>query len=242
MQRIESVRSLLNDYEVDAIVLYGGTNVRYVSGYTADAAQTLITQTGAFFFTDGRFAEQAQLDVTGFDIRITGFETRADEIAAAIPGNVAVLGIDMADITGTQLMELEAAVAQHVEFVDISTMVAQLRMIKSTQELALMQKAADFSDQAFSHLIKYMKAGVSEVDIKAELAYFAVKQGTDFSFPPIVVSGPRSSLPHGEPTHRKLQSGDFVTIDMGFVYEGYCSDFTRTVCVGRGKRKTAYCL
>jgi len=111
-------------------------------------------------------------------------------------------------------------------------------MIKASWEIERISKAEAIGDMAFSHILGYIKEGVSERDIAAELEYFMKKQGAEkTSFDTIVISGKKTSMPHGTPDDKKIENGDFVTLDFGCVYEGYCSDMTRTVAVGKADER-----
>ena len=105
--------------------------------------------------------------------------------------------------------------------------------MKEEWELDLMRKAQDITDAAFADVVKRIRVGMSEKELQAELIYCLLKNGADgLSFDPIVVSGPNTSLPHGVAGDRKIQEGDFITMDFGAIYQGYCADMTRTVAVG----------
>lgn len=238
MDRIAKARSIIEEYEVDALLLYGKTNVRYVSGFTGDSTQLLITEGGAYLFTDGRYDEQSHRDCPGFTIMITNYAQRIPTICECVEkAKVRVLGMDLEDMTGALLNAYEDAVDEEVEFTDISQLIAEKRMIKDADELEHIRKAAVYSDLAFDNILKFIKPGVRELDLKAELSYFAIKQGTDFSFPPVIVSGVRGSLPHGEASDKTVGSGEFITFDMGYIEDGYFSDFTRTVAVGEPTKR-----
>jgi Xaa-Pro aminopeptidase len=113
--------------------------------------------------------------------------------------------------------------------VDISGAIEAQRIVKDDSELALIERGARHNDALFAHLCRLIQSGMTEMDIKAEIVYYMNKNGADIAFAPIVASGPNSSLPHATPTNRKIQPGDFVTMDYGCRFDGYCSDFTRTV-------------
>src|SRR5699024_7143778 len=120
-----------------------------------------------------------------------------------------------------------------VELIPTSDIIESLRMIKSSEELKIMKKAAEIADAAYEHIRSYIKPGVKEIDVSNELEFFMRRQGaTSSSFDTIVASGYRSALPHGVASDKKIQSGELVTLDYGALYNGYCSDTTRTVAVG----------
>src|SRR5699024_8984706 len=121
----------------------------------------------------------------------------------------------------------------NVELTPVSNMVENLRLIKSDEELAIMQKAADIAEKAYEHILTYIKPGVKEIDVANELEFYMRQLGaTSSSFDTIVASGYRSAVPHGVASEKEIQSGELVTMDFGALYEGYCSDITRTVAVG----------
>jgi Xaa-Pro aminopeptidase len=112
------------------------------------------------------------------------------------------------------------------------------RQIKTEQELSLLRKAEEIGDLAFSHILKVLKPGITELEVAAELEYVMKKNGASgLSFDTIVASGLHSSMPHAVPTDKKLEKGDFVTMDFGCIYHGYCSDMTRTVVIGRASEE-----
>ncbi|HAF67297.1 MAG TPA: Xaa-Pro dipeptidase, partial [Clostridiales bacterium UBA9857] len=115
------------------------------------------------------------------------------------------------------------------ELIGVSGWVEELRAVKSEQEIEFIAKAQSIADEAFSRLLPLIKPGVTEIDLALELEFTMRKLGSEgVAFPFIVVSGVRSSLPHGVPTRKQLEPGDFVTLDFGARCNGYCSDMTRT--------------
>ena len=121
----------------------------------------------------------------------------------------------------------------HAKLVPFHKEISGFRGTKESWEVDLMVKAQEITDKAFSEVITRIKPGMSELELQAELIYCLYKNGgTGLAFDPIVVSGPNTSLPHGVAGERIIQEGDFVTMDFGASYRGYCSDMTRTVAVG----------
>ena len=113
-------------------------------------------------------------------------------------------------------------------------MLTELRSAKTEEELAVMQKAQDITDQVFAEICDFLHAGVTESEVAAQLTYLQMKHGAEGnSFPPIVASGANGSMPHAIPTAKPIQKGEFVTMDFGCIYQGYCSDMTRTVAIGQ---------
>ena len=119
------------------------------------------------------------------------------------------------------------------ELVPAQGLLGALRAAKDEEEIALMTKAQRISEQALEEILKFLRPGVTEKEVAAKLTYDMLRFGAEkMSFDPIVASGPNGSLPHAVPSDRAIQSGEFVTMDFGCVYGGYCSDMTRTVAVG----------
>ena len=150
--------------------------------------------------------------------------------------NVKTLGFEKDDLS-FGLYELYNK-AVEAELKPVSGLVEKLRMVKTADELAILKKAAKIADDAFAHIITFIRPGITELDVSNELEFFMRKQGaTSSSFSIIVASGLRSALPHGVATNKVIETGDFVTLDYGALYNGYISDITRTVAVGEPSDK-----
>jgi Xaa-Pro aminopeptidase len=215
---------------VQAALITDKDNVRYYSGFLGTSSQLLITQREMWFFTDFRYTEQAEAE-TDFAVVETRGNTRIDEIfSTAKKAGVRQMGVDLGWVSYTAYTTyLEHAAPQDI--VDLSADISVQRSIKDDEELALIARGARHNDKLFAHLCTLIRPGVSENDIKAEIVYYINKNGADIAFDPIVASGPNSSLPHATPSDRPFAPGDFVTMDYGCRFSGYCSDFTRTVAI-----------
>ena len=118
--------------------------------------------------------------------------------------------------------------------VPLSGVIEKIRLIKTPEEINIIKVACEIADQAFSHILNFIKPGITELEVSNELEFFMRKQGaTASSFDTIVASGLRSALPHGVATNKEIENGDFVTLDFGAIYNGYVSDITRTIAVGK---------
>jgi len=120
-----------------------------------------------------------------------------------------------------------------IEWLPLEDMIERLRMVKDQSELDLIEYASSIGDAAYKHILKHVSVGMREIDVALELEMFMKKQGASRLSFETIVAGKRSSLPHAEPTTKTLEKGDFVTLDFGCVYEGYCSDMTRTFVMGK---------
>ena len=228
--RIEKLRKELIWLGADAALITTSENVAYYSGFTGTSSQLLITQTHQLFFTDFRYTEQAQTE-TDFDVVETKGHTRIETVFEHIQKlGIKKIGIDLSGVSYSAYKAYLSRIAED-DIVDISSAVSAQRAVKDEDELGLITKGAQHNDNLFSNLCGLLRPGISEMDIKAEIVYYMHKNGAETAFAPIVASGENSSLPHATPSDRKLRAGDFVTMDYGCRFGGYCSDFTRTVAI-----------
>jgi Xaa-Pro aminopeptidase/Xaa-Pro dipeptidase len=239
-KRIAKLREKMGAAKIDAVFIAGDHNRNYLSGFTGNESYSFITLDNAFFITDSRFTEQASQQVQGYEI----IETSGKK-------TIAELVSDLADENGISSLGFEEdvltfkAYSEHKDrlrcgFVPMKGMVEELRMIKDSFELDIMRKAAEIADSAFEHILKFIQPGMTEREIGIELEMHMKKNGASaLSFPSIVASGTRSSLPHGEATDKRIAEGEFLTLDFGCVYREYCSDMTRTIVIGKPSGKMA---
>ena len=230
MMRVDKLREAMGKCGADAALITSVENVTYYSGFSGNSSQLLITPGETYFFTDFRYTEQAEAE-TDFTVVETKATVRVQTIFDyAAKHGVKKLGIDLSDVSYTAFKAYLKHTAEE-NMVDLSSVVALQRTIKDADEIALIAKGAKHNDMLFDHMCKILKPGMSEMDIRAEIIYFMNRHGADIAFAPIVASGENSSLPHATPSDRKIQPGDFVTMDYGCRFGGYCSDFTRTVAI-----------
>ncbi|MBC7959895.1 MAG: aminopeptidase P family protein [Vallitaleaceae bacterium] len=236
--RIEKLLEVMGKRGLDAIIVYGEMNRRYLSGFTGSSGYLYISRNKRVFLTDFRYMEQGGKQCVGYEVidhSALGVIKALHSFAAS--EGAKRIGFEANIITFDQYKELSDEFSG-IELVPATDMIEEIRMIKDESELALIRQAAKIADSAFTHILPYLKVGVSEIDIALELEFFMKKQGADkLSFDTIIASGNNSSLPHAHPTNKKIESGDFVTMDFGCLYEGYCSDMTRTVVVGKASEK-----
>ena len=232
MKNMEKYMSLLGT-EVDGLLLTSRFSRYYGAEFDIAEGIAIITQGGCRYFTDSRYIESAQNGIQGFQVIETNRENPYDKLLneAIREFGVKTLGFEEEFLTVQEFdsfrLKLEA------ELIPYSEKINAFRIVKEEWELQLMRKAQEITDQAFSEVITRIKPGMTEKQLQAELIYCLYKNGGEgLSFDPIVVSGPNTSLPHGVAGDRVIQEGDFVTLDFGAIYKGYCADMTRTVAVG----------
>ncbi|MBT2214428.1 Xaa-Pro peptidase family protein [Virgibacillus dakarensis] len=232
MEKLTRLREELEANKLDAIMIGSPINRRYVTGFTGTAGVVLVTQNDALFITDFRYIEQATKQATRFKI-VEHKQVIVQEIKDQLGQlHVKRLGFEKDHVTYSAYEQYQEAF--DAELVPVSGVVEKLRLIKTDSELTIMKKAAKIVDDAFVHIQNFIKPGVKEMDIANELEFFMRKQGaTSSSFDTIVASGYRGALPHGVASEKEIAEGELVTLDYGALYQGYCSDTTRTVAVGK---------
>lgn len=228
--RIQKLLQAMQRHGADAALITASENVAYYSGFSGTSSQLMITPAQSYIFTDFRYAEQAAKE-TNFAVVETKGQQRIETLFAYANNHSAKkVGIDLSDVSYTAYKAYLSHIGEE-NIIDISADIAAQRAIKDEAELELIAKGARHNDLLFSHLCTLIHEGISEMDIKAEIVYYMHKNGAESAFAPIVASGENASLPHATPTDRKLRAGDFVTMDYGCRFGGYCSDFTRTVAI-----------
>ncbi len=231
MKNIEKYLSLL-DGEVDGLLLTSRYSRHYGAEFDIAEGVAIVTRKGCRYFTDSRYIESAQNGIKGFevlDVAGHGYSKRLND--AIVDFGVSKLGYEEHYLTVAELMLYEKTLK--AELTPFNAKINSFRGIKEDWELDLMRKAQAITDKAFSEVLPRIKVGMTELELQAELIYCLYKNGaTGLAFDPIVVSGPNTSLPHGVAGERKIQAGDFITMDFGALYMGYCADMTRTVAVG----------
>ena len=231
MKNLDKYLSLLNE-EVDGLLLTSRYSRHYGAEFDIAEGVAIVTKAGCRYFTDSRYIESAQRDLKGFEVlcvdKIGYMKLLNDAISDF---GVSVLGYEENYLTVAELMGYEKYL--NAKLVPFNKQISGFRGVKEAWELELMRKAQAITDKAFSEVITRLKVGMTELQLQAELIYCLYKNGaTGLAFDPIVVSGPNTSLPHGVAGERVICEGDFVTMDFGASYMGYCSDMTRTVAVG----------
>ena len=240
----DRARDLIKKTGADAMMVSDLANIRYLSGYTNDTGVLLITETEQYLLTDFRFLFQAQQEASAANVMDIAGSSYAKCVAELCKKqNVKKLAFEEEVLTYLQFREYKDAVS--AELLPVGDILSELRQIKTPEEIEKLRMAEHIGDLAFTEILPYLKPGITELEIAAKLTYFMQMHGASGnSFPPIVASGVNSSMPHAMPSSRKIQQGDFVTMDFGCVYQGYCSDMTRTVVIGKAseKQKEIYSL
>ncbi len=222
----------LPDLSLDAVLVTSTANVRYLTGFTGSSGQALIGASGGVFLTDGRYAEQARHEIPDMDLVICpdGFAPPLREACAAL--GVGRLGLEADHVTYRAWHQLREEL-QGVELAPLDGEVERLRSIKDAEELHLIELAQAATDRAFEEILDRLAVGMSERAAALEVEVAMRRAGADgVAFEPIVAFGEHAAEPHHRPTHRTLEEGDVVKLDVGARWAGYHADMTRTIAFG----------
>ncbi len=216
----------------DAALITRRVNYMYMSGFTGTSAILYINHDRAVLITDFRYTEQAAAQAPDYEIiRYQG--SIYEELNKLLESdNIKELSFEDSDLTYSQYTEYTQKLSAGL--VPLGRMVDELRRVKDGTEVELISKAADIADKVFSHILGFIRPGISEIEIAAEMEHHMRRLGAEGpSFETIVASGTRASMPHGVASDKKVESGDVITLDFGAIYKGYCSDITRTVFLSK---------
>ena len=231
MKNLEKYLTLL-DREVDGLLLTSRYSRHYGAEFDIAEGAAIVTKKGSRYFTDSRYIESAQNGIQNFEVICVdgiGYNKLLNDAIADF--GVTTLGFEENYLTVAEFMGYEKNL--NAKLVPFHKEISGFRAVKEEWELEHMRKAQAIADKAFAEVLPRIQVGMTELELQAELIYCLYKNGGQgLSFDPIVVSGPNSSMPHGVAGERKIQEGDFITLDFGVLYNGYCSDMTRTVAVG----------
>lgn len=225
---MNGIKDILKDYGVNAALVITASNTFYLSGYESTNCRILITNDKDYFFTDMRYLEEAKNAIGDrFEVLLGGVE----EIKGIVDDvGVKALGVEE-NVSYGEYRSLEK-LFKGVEFVAVDEAFSKIRAIKTEREISLIKTAQSVTETAFNEILPFIKEGVTEIEIAARLEYIMLKNGCELAFDSIVAFGENGSKPHAHRSERKLRRGEFVTMDFGAKYKGYCSDMTRTVALG----------
>ena len=232
MNHLEHIAAHLD--ELDAMLLTGEANCYYAAGFMGEGI-ALVTRRGSWYFTDSRYTEAAGMAIG--DAAVIREVSRERPFSALINEALAASGAEKVGFEDQRMTVAEHAVYSeklHCTLTPASALMTELRGSKDEEELSCMTAAQRIAEGALAQILKEIRPGMTEKEIAARLNYLMVSAGAEkTSFDTIVASGPNGSMPHAVPGMRKVREGDFITMDFGCVYKGYCSDMTRTVALGR---------
>ena len=232
MSKLIKLRNKMKEIGVDALLVLDELNQHYLSEFAFTDGFLLITQTKAYIVTDFRYYEMA-LNTASKSFEVLMPEDRTEFINKALAEeNCKRVGFEGGSIS-YDVYRRYCDKHPHLVFENIGDAIEVIRQIKDADEIAKMQKAQNITDKAFAHILSVINRDMTELDVAVELEYAMRKNGASaFAFDTISVSGDASALPHGTPRNVKLRDG-FLTMDFGAKLDGYCSDMTRTIVIGK---------
>jgi Xaa-Pro aminopeptidase len=235
--RLTALRQALPKLKCDALAVSNLTNVRYLCGYTGTSGLAVVSDSEAFFITDFRYQAQAAAQVPAEYSILIAEKGLWKEAARLLKKKAARVGFEAEHLAVAAWQEITEQI-KPAELVSTLRAVEELRLIKDQDELEIIRRAVRVADEAFASVVQKLRPGRAEWEVAEELRVAMQGRGASGpSFTTIVASGARSALPHGVASDKKLEKGDLVTVDMGAIVDGYCSDMTRTVCLGRPTRE-----
>ena len=242
MERLEKIARMADKMDVDAVLLTSEVNMQYATFYPRLEGMVVVDRDGCgICFTDSRYIEDASNQMTPRGYKVVepeGSYPTADTIAAYFrqKGYQKVAYEDQR-MTVAQL-EVYRGSCSRVAWIPLKDRLERLRQIKEDEEIQWITQAQRIAERALRRLIPEIKAGAYEDELCAKLRYYMAMEGSS-GFAPgmILVSGAATSMPHGQPSHKQIESGQFVTVDFGAEVKGYQSDMTRTFAVGKVTEK-----
>lgn len=242
--RMKRLMQLLEKEKIDAVLVAQRYNIRYFSGFTGDTAYLYISKKRKVFMTDSRYTVWAQEEVKDFEIfqvdRTVSYQEKTRQLAEE--ENIKSIGFENHVMIYSDVQAFRAKLPD-IMWLELGQGLDRIRCIKDASELEYIGRAEAIGDRAFSHIVKELCVGMSEKEAAWEIECAMRKHGAEgLSFETIAVFGKRTAMPHAVPGETKLQKGDFVVMDFGCMYRGYCSDMTRTVVMGEasGRQKDIY--
>lgn len=234
--RIETVRSFLPE-TADAVLIISETNRRYLTDFVSSLGYLFITRENAVLLVDSRYEEAARMNAKGCEVRL--FRNLAEDIKALLTEyRLKNILLEGSAFTLNEAAYIEGIFqdvnASAVKSKEADTILNRMRLFKSSEEIEKMRYAQHLTEKAFNETIQLIKEGVTEKELALDLEFRMRRAGADgVSFDLIVLTGNKTSMPHGVPSYLPVHNGDFILFDIGTVFDGYHSDMTRTVAFGK---------
>ena len=230
-KRLQRLQEKLAEHSLEAILISQPANRYYISGFAGSSGYLLVGREQAYLITDFRYLEQASQQAPGFEIH-KAKEDLAQSLAPLLEKTGwRQVAFEKKHLTYALYRELTKD--SSVEWKPAAGLVEELRTVKDERELAILRQGAAETDAAFAHILSVIKPGVTEQELSLELEFFMRRRGaSEAAFRYIIASGQRGAMPHGTATPRQPAAGELITMDFGAVFDAYCTDMTRTVCLG----------
>jgi len=228
------ITSLIHMVDADAVLLLNESNMHYFCGFSPSEGIVFLTKSGiGYHIVDSRYTEAAEKHAKSTGLIVIEINTKFSDAIKELCIKHTVKSIGYENETITLKAYQTYKDAAECAFIPIQNAMAELRNIKSEEEIVLMKQANSIAEKSFTELLNYIEAGKTEKELCAQFNYLMAKNGSDgLSFDTILLTGSHTSLPHGVPDNTEIKNGDFVLFDFGATCKGYHSDMTRTIAVG----------
>lgn len=247
MNRLEELRTYMEKEGLDGFYIANPANVRCISGYTGDDSYLFIDKSNQYFITDPRYTEQAGMECPEYTIinwrASKGYSVGSAMVDLVKEDGVKSIGFEEDYLTFRTWKTMQELLS--AEMVPTGNVVESFREVKTPEEIEKLRISCDIASRAFEKILKDIRVGVTEKELASKLSHYMVMEGADTKpYGGILISGAKTSLLHGIPGKKAIEYGDYVLMDYGCQYDGYLSDMTRTVVVGKatGKQREVYDL
>lgn len=231
--RLAQVLQKIKSSRLDGFLVNKAVNVSYLTDFPALESWLLVHPKQTFYLTDFRYIEEAKKGLSGIYLKKIKAPISKDIYEVCKELGIKRLGIESKSITLAEYEKLKDAFKSRIEIVGVTDIVESLRQIKTPEEIQKIKQAIEIAAEAFKFLRAFIKPGLAEFDAAIAVEYFIKKRGASLAFNTIVASGTNSVFPHARITKRKFQLNEPVTIDLGVDFEGYKSDLTRVLFLGK---------
>lgn len=241
--RVQAARKLLEEKGLDAAFIASPANIRYLSGFAGTDSYLYLSSKRQVILTDSRYTLQAEEEGKDCEVRTIKGERVYGVLLKELleEDKVKRLGFEDGVMTWQLVKKLQEAAGDkwgEERWVSLGEELSLLRAVKDEDEIEKLARAEQIGDEAFSYILTQIKPGITELEIAAKLEYYMKSHGAqEKGFDTIAASGLHSAMPHAVPSEKVLEKGDFLTLDFGCKYQGYCSDMTRTVVIGKANEK-----
>ncbi len=236
-QRRQDVASRLPEWKTDALLVTSAANVRYLSGFAGSNSMMLVMPGETHFFTDPRYALEATRNVPG-KVHVVKGPLIAGVAAVIKRKKRKKIGFESAWTSYDSYAKLKDALPLGAGLVPVGMIIEERRMLKSPEEIAKIRKSVQVNSDAYARVIRRLRPGITERDVAAEIDFQQKILGADgTAFDTIVAAGTNAARPHAHPGARRVEANELLLIDMGATVEGYTSDMTRVVHLGKAPAK-----
>lgn len=237
MSSLKRLQATLKKHQIEAILVSNNINIQWLTGFSGSWGYAIVTEDKALFITDSRYAIQASQEVKELEVTSYGTGTTHTEFIKSYLKQYHIDKLHFEQSTSFEEWQEWAKAFAPVELVPEPHILESLRSIKTDEEIEKLRKSCALADACMAHVQRMIQPGIREYDLTLEIEFFFRRHSANLAFSPIIVSGANSAKPHGKPTEKRLEPGDFVTLDFGCILAGYNSDITRTFVVSEASHK-----